>query len=107
MDDGIAAGLQTDSPGRLRQEGAFPGVRLDQMNLRDAKERQNQPRKAGAAADVSERRHGRGQEGDKLGGIQHMATPEIGQAVRANEVDLVLPLYEKVRIVPKSRQCFT
>ena len=51
-----------EMPGGFGEEGAFPGVGIDEMDLRNAHDRQHQPGEAGAAAEIDQ---GSGAGGDQ------------------------------------------
>ena len=68
---------------------------------------QDQAGKPGATAEIDKAAGGRGNMGQKLGGIQHVAAPGIGQGGGAHQIDGPLPAAELLQIKSKASGCFT
>src|SRR5439155_12907871 len=71
---------RTGDSRRLAQKGAFARVALDQLDPADAEDRQHQPGKARAAAEISEAPRAVRHMGEKLRRIEKMAAPDISQS---------------------------
>ena len=107
MDDDLAAERQPGDPRGLAQEGTFARIDLDQVHRSDAQDRQDQAGEAGAAADVERCRRRRWDQRQQLRRVEHVAAPEIRQAVGSDQVDLALPVLEQCGIGGQPSHCFT
>ena len=68
---------------------------------------EHQPGKPCAAAEIGDRVGRRGKMRHQLRRIEHVATPQIGQRVLADQVDRRLPLFEEGGIGFQPGQRFT
>jgi len=92
---------------RLAQEGAFARIALDQLDTWHAEDRQHQPRKPGAAAEIYEAPCSLGDERQELSRIEKVPPPRIAQRFASDQVDALVPLRQERGIGFKPRQCFT
>ena len=77
------------------------------MDIRKTQQGQDQPRKAGATAQVDESLGARRDQGPKLGRIQKMAAPDVVERFRADEIDRLLPFDDECGIGLEALECFT
>ena len=103
VDRDLGAGGARNLPEKL---GLAP-VGLDQGDPRDAEQRQDHTRKAGATAEVDQRAGGRRQMEQELRGIEDVPAPGIGKRRRTDQVDRPLPAAEQLEIERQPVQCFT
>jgi hypothetical protein len=89
------------------QKGASPGIRFDQLDIRDAQNGQNEAREAGAAAEIGQIARRVVDQGPKLRRIEDVPAPQIGEGVAADEVDARRPPDQQVCISFETAECFT
>ena len=94
-------------PRRLAQKGGLARIGLDQFDPGHAEDRQHQPGKAGAAAEIDQASRVVRDERAQLRRIEHVAAPQIGERVAADEVDARRPAGQQLGIGFEPRQCFT
>jgi hypothetical protein len=95
------------APRRLAQKGAFARIGFDQLDPGDSEDRQHQPRKPGAAAEIDEALRARRDKRQQLRRIEEMAPPRIGEGAGSDQVDARRPLGQQPGIGFEPRQCFT
>ncbi len=96
-----------DRPGCFAEEGAFAPVGLDEMDVHRPHGGEDEPREAGAAAEVDQRRRRIGTQGKQLRRIEHVPSPQIRQCRLADEVDPPVPFPQQLGVAPQSVECFT
>src|SRR5438552_3213970 len=92
---------------RLAEKGAFPRIRLDQLNPGRAKNRQNQTGKTGAAAEIDHAPRAIGDERLQLRGIEDVPAPQIDEGISADEVDARRPPDQQRGVRLEPGKCFT
>ena len=92
---------------RLAQEGAFPRIRLDQLDAGRAENRQNETWKAGAAAEIDHAPRAIGDERLQLRRIEDVPTPQINKGIAADEVDSRRPTDQQSGVRVEPGKCFT
>ena len=107
MRHGRIATFAGGDAGRLAQKSGFARIRLDQFDPGDAEDRQHQPGKPGAAAEIDQALRAVGDERPQLRRIEHVAAPQIGERIAADEVDARRPAGQQLGIGFEPRQCFT
>src|SRR5580658_987100 len=93
--------------GSLLQKVCLARVRLDEMNHRHAQDGEDQPGQPGSASEIDQTLCAGRQEPVKLGGIQDVPAPDIGEARCGDEIDLRGPFGQEVGIAAQAVQCFT
>ena len=93
---------------RLAQEGAFARIALDQLDPGHAEDRQHQPGKPGAAAEIDQAaRACAGHSGSSCAEFEEMPAPQIGERIAADQVDPRRPPRQQLGIGFQPGQCFT
>jgi hypothetical protein len=94
-------------PRRLAQEGAFARIRFNELDPRHAHDRQHQPGKSGAAAEIDQALRAVRDKGQELRRIEKMPAPRIVEGAGRDQVDARRPFGEQPGIGLQPRQCFT
>ncbi len=91
------------------EESAFLGDRFEQGDLHPAAQQlgQDEPRKAGAAAQIGQRGSVVSDVGTKLGAIPDMAPPDVGQRPDRHKIVAGVPVSKHCHEGFQPRQCFT
>ena len=87
------AAARTD---HLAEKGAFPGVTFHQMNAQPGcaiapENGEHESGKSGAAAEIEKRARVRRNQGKKLGRIENVAAPNVGETGGAHQINAGLP----------------
>ena len=100
---------QSHALGGGGEEGAFLGGGFVEGHGHLAAQhfRQDQPRKAGAGAQIGQSTGLSPDQGHKLGGIPEVAVPDIVEGFGGNQVMTGIPVGQNIRIGLEMGQCFT
>ena len=93
--------------GGFAKEHGLALVAFDQMDVGHAKQRQDEAREAGAAAEVDKGAGARWQKRPELGRVEEMPAPDIVQGLGADQVDRLLPFDETRGVGLEAGLCFT
>ena len=100
--------LQPHFPPCFPEEGRFPRIRFDQgdQEIR-AQGRNDEAGKSATASQVGERLGIRRDQGNHLGGIDHVALPRPLQGIASDKVDGLLPSIQGLDQNLQAPECFT